>query len=249
MKNIKWAIDHPPVPPKETVVSKVGKFLKDRANKTFTVKDISLNLKLKPKSVSSALSRLQLGRNKTGIINGRKRILKKKSGKNRKTSYKGFKIGTVRNSKKGKWEYFQKTKFKAWKVEFKLLDTNTKNRKNEWITKEVAKKSGGTPNDAMDLHAEAYGIAPSHATEDIMIEVAAHRLLEKSLDVIKNTWGLIMYESITPDQNVFLSATLENENPLDTKYNSRWEGEVHFKGSTGFDKSAKVVFDIDENRY
>ena len=58
MKNIKWAIDHPPIPTKETIVSKVGKFLKDRANKSFTVKDISLNLKLKPKSVSSALSRL-----------------------------------------------------------------------------------------------------------------------------------------------------------------------------------------------
>ena len=41
MKNIKWAIDHPPVPPKQTVVDKVGKFLKDRANKSFTVKDIS----------------------------------------------------------------------------------------------------------------------------------------------------------------------------------------------------------------
>ena len=54
MKNIKFAISHPPNPFKEngSPEDKVGKFLKDRANKSFTVKDISLNLKL---SVSSAL--------------------------------------------------------------------------------------------------------------------------------------------------------------------------------------------------
>ena len=161
MKNIKFAISHPPNPFKETVVDKVGKFLKERANRSFTVKDISLNLKLKPKSVSSALSRLKLGRNKTGIINGRKRILKKKNGKNRKTGFKGFKIGTVRNSEKGRWEYFQKTKFKVWKVDFKLIETNSKNKKkHRWD------ESGN-----MDLSGYATGIVPSDVDKSTIIDV------------------------------------------------------------------------------
>ena len=64
---------------------------------------------INPKSVSSSLSRLKAGRNKTGIINGRKRILKTKSGKNRKTAYEGFKIGTVRNTSKGRCTCILKT--------------------------------------------------------------------------------------------------------------------------------------------
>ena len=241
MKNIKFAISHPPNPFKETVVDKVGKFLKERANRSFTVKDISLNLKLKPKSVSSALSRLKLGRNKTGIINGRKRILKKKNGKNRKTSYKGFKIGTVRNSEKGKWEYFQKTKFKAWKVDFKLIETNSKNKKkHRWD------ESGN-----MDLSGYATGIVPSDVDKSKIIDVAATELFRKALDIMQHE-GVSLWNAVSEDDSktVYLGAELINENPLDTKYNSRWDGQVTFVNDMGnsyppFD----VHFSIDMNEY
>ena len=82
----------------ETNIGRIGDLLKNDPNKSYTVKDISLSLKINPKSVSSSLSRLKAGKNKTGIINGRKRILKKKNGQNRKTGYEGFKIGDIKNT-------------------------------------------------------------------------------------------------------------------------------------------------------
>jgi hypothetical protein len=230
----------------ETNIGRIGNLLKNDPNKSYTIKDISLGLKINPKSVSSSLSRLKAGKNKTGMINGRKRILKKKNGQNRKTGYEGFKIGTVKNTSKGRWEYLTKSKYVLWEVSFKVIDTNTKARQTPWVTEKMVR---GTNKNAMDLHADAEGIAPSYADAAKMVEVAANRLFEVSLDVIKDTWGLIMFESLDPEKNITLASRIMNPNPLDENYNQRWDGMVSFKGSHGFEKSAKVDFNIDENRY
>jgi len=236
----------------ETNIGRIGNFLKKNANESYTVKDISLSLKINPKSVSSSLSRLKAGRDKTGIVNGRKRILKKKNGQNRKTAYEGFKIGDIKNTSKGRWEFLSKIKYKLWEVSFKVIDTSSKNPKNKWVTKKMAIDSSSK---TMDLHGIARGMVPIYADSSKVEQVAANRLLEKSLDVIRDTWGLIMYDSIDPAQNIFFGTEIINNNPLDQKYDENWVGEVYFKGSNSFGRikdkpeSAKVTFTIDENRY
>jgi hypothetical protein len=230
----------------ETNIGRIGDLLKKNANESYTVKDISLNLKINPKSVSSSLSRLKAGKDKTGMINGRKRILKKKNGQNRKTGYEGFKIGTIKNTSKGRWEFLSKIKYKLWEVSFKVIDTSTKDRQRPWITEKMVM---GTDEKAMDLHGIARGIVPIYADSSKVEQVAANRLLEKSLDVIRDTWGLIMYKSIDPAQDIFFGTEIINHNPLDQKYDRKWDGMVYFKGSHGFNKKANVTFNIDENRY
>ena len=225
----------------ETNIGRIGKFLKDRSNRSFTTKDISINLGIKPKSVSSSLSRLKAGRNKTGMINGRKRILKKKNGQNRKTAYEGFKIGTVRNTSKGRWEFFTKTKFKLWKVDFKIIETNSKAKKktNKWS------ESGN-----MDLSGEATGIVPSGIEKSKIVDIAASRLFRKSLDIVQDE-GLSLWSVVDEDdpKSVYLGGELKNSNPLDKVYNSRWEGEINFVNNVGKSYSYPVSFDIEENEY
>ena len=233
----------------ETNIGRIGDFLKKNTNESYTVKDISLSLKINPKSVSSSLSRLKAGRDKTGIVNGRKRILKKKNGKNRKTAYEGFKIGDIKNTSKGRWEFLSKIKYKLWEVSFKVIDTSSKTKekkKNKWITEKMVM---GTDRNAMDLHGYARGIVPIYADSSNVEQVAANRLLEKSLDVIKEKWGLIMFGAIDPEQNIFFGTEIINHNPLDQKYDRTWDGKVYFKGSHGYTENESVTFTIDENRY
>ena len=233
----------------ETNIGRIGRFLKNTPNKSYTTKDISINLGINPKSVSSSLSRLKAGKNKTGMINGRKRILKKKNGQNRKTGYEGFKIGDIKNTSKGRWEFLSKIKYKLWEVSFKVIDTSSKTKekkKNKWITEKMVM---GTNRDAMDLHGIARGIVPIYADSSKVEQVAANRLLQRSLDVIKETWGLNMFKAIDPEQNIFFGTEIINHNPLDQNYDEDWEGKVYFKGSNGFGENTDVKFKIDEDKY
>jgi len=224
----------------ETNIGRIGRFLKNTPNKSYTVKDISINLKINPKSVSSSLSRLKAGRNKTGMINGRKRILKTKSGKNRKTAYEGFKIGTVRNTSKGRWEFFTKTKFKLWKVDFKLIETNSKNKKkNRWD------ESGN-----MDLSGHATGLVPSSVEKSRVVGIAAAELFRKGLDIMQAE-GVSLWNAVAEDDSktVYLGGQMINENPLDKKYDSRWDGKINFVNNIGSSYSYNVNFEIEENEY
>ena len=224
----------------ETNIGRIGRFLKNTPNKSYTTKDISINLGINPKSVSSSLSRLKAGKNKTGMINGRKRILKTKSGKNRKTAYEGFKIGTVRNTSKGRWEFFTKTKFKLWKVDFKLIETNSKNKKkNRWA------ESGN-----MDLSGYATGLVPSAIEKSKVVGIAAAELFRKGLDIMQGE-GVSLWNAVAEDDSktVYLGGEMINENPLDKVYNSRWEGEINFVNNIGNSYPYPVSFDIEENEY
>ena len=224
----------------ETNIGRIGRFLKNTPNKSYTTKDISINLGINPKSVSSSLSRLKAGKNKTGMINGRKRILKTKSGKNRKTAYEGFKIGTVRNTSKGRWEFFTKTKFKLWKVDFKLIETNSKNKKkNRWA------ESGN-----MDLSGYATGLVPSAVEKSKVVGIAAAELFRKGLDIMQGE-GVSLWNAVAEDDSktVYLGGEMINENPLDKVYNSRWEGEINFVNNIGNSYPYPVSFDIEENEY
>ena len=224
----------------ETNIGRIGRFLKNTPNKSYTTKDISINLGINPKSVSSSLSRLKAGKNKTGMINGRKRILKTKSGKNRKTAYEGFKIGTVRNTSKGRWEFFTKTKFKLWKVDFKLIETNSKNKKkNRWA------ESGN-----MDLSGHATGLVPSGVEKSKVVGIAAAELFRKGLDIMQGE-GVSLWNAVAEDDSktVYLGGQMINENPLDKVYNSRWEGEINFVNNIGNSYPYPVSFDIEENEY
>ena len=58
-----------------------------------------------------------------------------------------------------------------------------------------------------------------------------------------------MFESLDPEKNITLASRIINSNPLDQSYNQRWDGEISFIGSHGFNKKANVTFNIDENRY
>jgi len=224
----------------ETNIGRIGRFLKNTPNKSYTTKDISINLGINPKSVSSSLSRLKAGKNKTGIINGRKRILKTKSGKNRKTAYEGFKIGTVRNTSKGRWEFFTKTKFKLWKVDFKLIETNSKNKKkNRWA------ESGN-----MDLSGYATGLVPSGIEKSRVVGIAAAELFRKGLDIMQGE-GVSLWNAVAEDDSktVYLGGQMINENPLDKKYDSRWDGKINFVNNIGNSYSYNVNFEIEENEY
>jgi hypothetical protein len=224
----------------ETNIGRIGRFLKNTPNKSYTTKDISINLGINPKSVSSSLSRLKAGKNKTGIVNGRKRILKTKSGKNRKTAYEGFKIGTVRNTSKGRWEFFTKTKFKLWKVDFKLIETNSKNKKkNRWA------ESGN-----MDLSGYATGLVPSGIEKSRVVGIAAAELFRKGLDIMQGE-GVSLWNAVAEDDSktVYLGGQMINENPLDKKYDSRWDGKINFVNNIGSSYSYNVNFEIEENEY
>ena len=224
----------------ETNIGRIGRFLKNTPNKSYTTKDISINLGINPKSVSSSLSRLKAGKNKTGMINGRKRILKTKSGKNRKTAYEGFKIGTVRNTSKGRWEFFTKTKFKLWKVDFKLIETNSKNKKkNRWA------ESGN-----MDLSGYATGLVPSAVEKSKVVGIAAAELFRKGLDIMQGE-GVSLWNAVAEDDSktVYLGGQMINENPLDKKYDSRWDGKINFVNNIGNSYSYNVNFEIEENEY
>jgi hypothetical protein len=224
----------------ETNIGRIGIFLKNTPNKSYTTKDISINLGIKPKSVSSSLSRLKSGKNKTGMINGRKRILKTKSGKNRKTGYEGFKIGTIKNTSKGRWEFFTKTKFKLWKVDFKLIETNSKNKKkNRWA------ESGN-----MDLSGYAIGLVPSGIEKSKVVGIAAAELFRKSLDIMQGE-GVSLWNAVAEDDSktVYLGGQMINENPLDKVYDSTWDGKINFVNNIGNSYSYNVNFDIDIDEY
>jgi hypothetical protein len=224
----------------ETNIGRIGRFLKNTPNKSYTTRDISINLGINPKSVSSSLSRLKAGKNKTGIVNGRKRILKTKSGKNRKTAYEGFKIGTVRNTSKGRWEFFTKTKFKLWKVDFKLIETNSKNKKkHRWD------ESG-----KMDLSGHATGIVPSGIEKSRIVGIAAAELFRKGLDIMQSE-GVSLWSAVAEDDSktVYLGGELINSNPLDKVYNSTWDGKINFVNDMGKSWDYDVNFDIGMNEY
>ena len=224
----------------ETNIGRIGRFLKNTPNKSYTTKDISINLGINPKSVSSSLSRLKAGKNKTGMINGRKRILKTKSGKNRKTAYEGFKIGTVRNTSKGRWEFFTKTKFKLWKVDFKLIETNSKNKKkHRWA------QSGN-----MDLSGHATGLVPSGIEKSKVVGIAAAELFRKGLDIMQGE-GVSLWNAVAEDDSktVYLGGELINSNPLDKIYDSRWDGKINFVNDMGKSWDYDVNFEIEENEY
>ena len=224
----------------ETNIGRIGRFLKNTPNKSYTTKDISINLGINPKSVSSSLSRLKAGKNKTGMINGRKRILKTKSGKNRKTAYEGFKIGTVRNTSKGRWEFFTKTKFKLWKVDFKLIETNSKNKKkHRWA------QSGN-----MDLSGHATGLVPSGIEKSKVVGIAAAELFRKGLDIMQGE-GVSLWNAVAEDDSktVYLGGELINSNPLDKVYDSRWDGKINFVNDMGKSWDYDVNFEIEENEY
>ena len=224
----------------ETNIGRIGIFLKNTPNKSYTTKDISINLGIKPKSVSSSLSRLKAGKDKTGMINGRKRILKKKNGQNRKTGYEGFKIGTIKNTSKGRWEFFTKTKFKLWKVDFKLIETNSKNKKkNRWA------ESGN-----MDLSGYAIGLVPSGIEKSKIVSIAAAELFRKSLDIMQGE-GVSLWNAVAEDDSktVYLGGQMINENPLDKVYDSTWDGKINFVNNIGNSYSYNVNFDIDIDEY
>ena len=224
----------------ETNIGRIGRFLKNTPNKSYTTKDISINLGINPKSVSSSLSRLKAGKNKTGMINGRKRILKKKNGQNRKTAYEGFKIGTVRNTSKGRWEFFTKTKFKLWKVDFKLIETNSKNKKkHRWD------ESG-----KMDLSGHATGLVPSGIEKSKIVSIAASELFRKGLDIMQGE-GVSLWSAVAEDDSktVYLGGELINSNPLDKVYNSTWDGKINFVNNIGSSYSYNVNFDIQQQEY
>ena len=233
----------------ETNIGRIGRFLKNTPNKSYTTKDISINLGINPKSVSSSLSRLKAGRDKTGIVNGRKRILKKKNGQNRKTAYEGFKIGTVRNTSKGRWEFFTKTKFKLWKVDFKIIETNSKAKKKT-NSKSKKKTNKWSESGNMDLSGEATGIVPSGIEKSKIVDIAASRLFRKSLDIVQDE-GLSLWSVVDEDdpKSVYLGGELINSNPLDKVYNSRWEGEINFVNNVGKSYSYPVSFDVGMNEY
>ena len=223
---------------KDTNIFKIGSFLRKRKNKTFSVADISTNLNIQKKSVSSSLSRLKNGANVTKIINGRKRIVRKLNGKPRKRGYRGFRIGSVRNSSRGQWEFFERTNFKIWKVDFKLIATNNIKPKNKWDEK------------IMDLSGTATGIVPSNVSKTRVTEIAATELFRKSLDVMQSE-GVILWQSVMEDDSktVYLGSELINENPLDKVYNGRWDGKIYFVNNVKAKYQYPVSFNIEVSEY
>ena len=103
----------------------------------------------------------------------------------------------------------------------------------------------------MDLSGYATGIVPSDVDKSKIIDVAATELFRKALDIMQHE-GVSLWNAVDEDnpKSVYLGAELINENPLDTKYNPRWDGQVTFVNDMGnsyppFD----VHFNIDMNEY
>jgi len=224
---------------KDTNIFKIGKFLKDRPNKLFTLSDLSKNLKIPKKSVSSSLSRLKHGRNVTRRKGGkgRKLIVRRKDGKPRKQGYEGFKIGKINNKERGMWKYGEPTDFKTWKVDFKLKETKTKKRQSEWT-------------DIMDLSGTATGIVPAHVGKSNVVEVSAHQLFRSSLDVMQDE-GVFLWKSVREDDSktVVFGAELIEENPLDENYDPTWDGEIIFVNNLAKTYKYPVSYDIQIDEY
>ena len=221
---------------KDTKIYAIGNLLKSNPNKIYTVKDISLSLKIKSSTVTSSFSKLSKGR----IVG------KTKTGKPKRKGYKGFDLRKFKRDGRGKYFYKSKVAFKAWKVWFKLIETNTIQPMNNWVTKSMAAKTKGRK--AMDLSAYATGIAPSNISKSRVVEIAADKLFFKSLDVAKKE-GLFLFDSLTEESNIFKGGKIENENPLDTNYDSRWTGEIHFVNAYGTNYDWKISYNVEVSEY
>jgi uncharacterized protein YneR len=102
----------------------------------------------------------------------------------------------------------------------------------------------------MDLSGYAIGIVPSDVDKSTIIDVAATELFRKALDIMQHE-GISLWNAVSEDDSktVYLGAELINENPLDTKYNSRWDGQVNFVNDMGSSYNYDVHFNIDMNEY
>ena len=227
---------------KDTKIYAVADFLKSNPNKPYKISDISKNLNINPKTVSSSISRLSKGANKKK--NGR--IILKKNGQPRKQGYEGFPMKNFKKVNRGVYQYTVKEKtigkFETWKVDFKLIETNKKKKKNSWnIT-------------TMDLSSYAIGVVPFGTSQNKVIDISGAKLYKTTLNVL-DEHGLDLWGAINDiDINYTLGATnLSEENSsLVENYDSEWNGELALVGSSGKKQTPdilKLKYDIRIDEY
>lgn len=226
---------------KDTKIYQIGKFLKDNPNKTFTNSDIAKNLKINPKTVSSSLSRLRNGAN----VKKNNRIVLNKNGKPRKKSYTGFPMKNFKKSEKGNiYERKEKVsggfvgRFETWKVDFKLIETNSKNKKkNKWL-------------DKMDLSAFAIGIVPFGTIDSKIIEASGLKLFRTTLDKMQDE-NISLWNAVkeNDDNSVYIGAELLSNETLDENYNSEWNGQITFVNNVGVVYHFPIKYYVGINEY
>ncbi len=247
---------------KDTKIYQIGKFLKDNPNKTFTNSDIAKNLKINPSTVSSSLSRLRNGQsvkvdkkinvkyvNKKGNTVKYSRTIKvnslTKTGKIRKKSYTGFPMKKFKKSGKGNvYEKKEKVsggfigRFETWKVDFKLIETNSKNKnKNKWI-------------DKMDLSAYAIGIVPFGTSDSKVVEVSGLKLFRTTLDKMQDE-NISLWNAVKENDSnsVYIGSELLSNETLDENYNAEWNGQITFVNNVGVVYHFPIKYFVGINEY
>lgn len=213
---------------------RIGDFLKSNVNRIFTISDLSKNLKVSKKTVSSSLSHLARGR----IVKVKGKTQYTKTGKVRRKYYKGFKRGTLRTDGRGRWLAYEKTNYESWRVDFKIRETHTRKRQREWVK-------------IMDLTATAIGVVPSGTNKSKIIEVSAVRLFQKSLEVMADN-GVNLYQSVAQDDSstVVFGARKNTDEVLINRYDTDWNGEIFFRNDQGRDYPPfKVKYRVNEHEY
>lgn len=143
----------------------------------------------------------------------------------------------IKKSQKGQYitdDIFGGTSlFRLWKVSFKLIETlKHNNRQNSWDSK------------IMNLEAHVIGLAPKKSNSEKVKTVVGSKLFSKVLDIMQEN-GVSLWNSVNENKSIFLDSTVINENPLDKKYNSEWNGNLEFVGSSGSTLKESFSIDID----
>ena len=224
----------------DTKIYQIGKFLKSRPNEVFSRSDLHNNLKIGKSTITNSISKLRNGRN----VLKKGKIQLRKNGKPRKQSYPDMLMKNFKTDGRGNYSYFEKVKFKAWKVDFKLIETSAKEPQNNWITEKMTR---GTQRKSMDLSGWAIGIVPAKISKSRVVEVAAIQLFKNSVTTLAGN-GIFLFDAVE-EENVILGGEIENENPLDKTYNEKWDGKINFVNNVGASMEWKVDFKIKEHEY
>ncbi len=144
----------------------------------------------------------------------------------------------IKKSKKGLYEKFVdialRKKYRLWKVSFKLIETlKHANRQNAW------------DNKIMNLEAHVIGLAPKKANSSRVKNIAGSKLFVKVLETMQEN-GVSLWNSVDDNKSIYIDASIINENPINAdNYNSEWNGNLEFVGSTGVTLSLDISIDIE----
>jgi hypothetical protein len=100
----------------------------------------------------------------------------------------------------------------------------------------------------MNLEAYAIGLVPKLIEQDKVKRISGNRLFSRVLDIMSKE-GISLWSAVDENKSIFIDASVINENPLDTKYSSRWVGDIEFVNSQATHYTFPITYDISESEW